>query len=209
MIIESKPVLLTIPDFAQDPEVKISQGKTLIDLSEAPRINNYTGKRPRRGWPVSFTFRTRAEIEAFEEFFYTQAGKWSSFWIPSWHGELNAVANLNNAGSSLSITPVNYATVYDPSHTDTSRPGHYIFLYDITGAMHVSLVNSVSGTSPEVLVLNTAASRNWVLGQFFTGFLYLVRFTSDTLALEYSGPSAAKCSLGVIEDIRITSEADA
>jgi hypothetical protein len=209
MIIESKPVLLTLPDFAQAPEFRTRQQGTLVGLSEAPRVITYVGKRAQMGWPLNFAFKTRADILALEEFFYAQAGKWSSFWAPSWHGQLNPTAGIANGTSNVSISPVNYATIYDPTNADTSRPGHYIFLYDITGALHISLINSVSGASPEVLVMATPAARTWTLGQFIIGFVYLVRWATDTLSLEYSGPNSARVNLGVVEDIRISSKTDA
>jgi hypothetical protein len=209
MIIEGKEVLLIMPEFSTAPKFNTARQKSMVGISQAPRLAVYTGQRQANGWNMRFAMNSRAEIRTLEAFFYRMAGRWGSFWLPSWHGELNPVASLANGASALSISPVRYATIYDPTHADTSRPGHYIFLQHIEGTLHVSKVNTVSGAGPEVLALNTAAARDWNLGSFFAGFVYLVRFTTDKLSLEYSGLNSATCSLGVIEDLQMQSEADA
>lgn len=208
MIIEGKQVLLTQPDFARPPKLSGSRLMSSAALSQARRIGFYTGQQAQHFLTQEFILRG-SQIQDIEDFFYSMGGKWQTFWALSWHQELVAVAGINSGAFNLQISPVGYATEYNPADADTTKLGHYVFLLDIRGNLHISKVNSVSGTSPEILALATAPAVTFVLGEFFIGFVYHVRFTSDELGLEYSGIDEAKTTLPMMEAITISSSPDA
>lgn len=205
MIIEGKPLFDLAPDFAEAPEPGAQRLMTAANLSVAPRIAAPLGAHPVHTLRHRFVL-VDAEIATFEDFFYTQAGRWGDFWVPSWHAELNPTAGLAIGGAALTITPVEYASVYDPTHPQVNRLGHYIYLHDQDGSMHVSKVTGVTGA--EILTLATPAERTWTLGRFYAGFLYRVRFLSDNLELEYSGPNVARATVAFQEVVISESTAD-
>ena len=209
MTIESLPVLLTQPQFANAPNMTGARTTSYVAAGQAPRVAAYHGKTPLHSLGSEFLLRRRQEIDDFEDFFNTQAGQWAPFWIPSWAAELNPLADALTGSTSLSITPVNYATVFDPSNSETNRLGHYIFLLNIYGQMNITKVDSVSGTSPEVLALQTAVANDMALGTFIVGFLYQVRFAQDTLVLDYTGPTEATAKVGVLEVAKLQTVSDA
>lgn len=206
--IEGKELFLTQPNFASPPRIVGQQIVSTVELSEARRIAAYTGKHPLHAMTHEFIFKTKAEAEAFEEFFDARGGQHEAFWIPGWHAELNPVANITNGGNQISVSPVEYASVYDPTHAETNRLGHYVFVHDYDGTIHTTRINSVSGTNPEVLVMNTVAPKLFTLGQFYVGFLYHVRFMTDELEMEWFGANEAHCSVPLIEAMTTTSAAD-
>lgn len=206
--IEGKEVLLTVPDFADAPNIVGEQKLSIVALGEARRIAAYVGKHPIHAMTHDFLFASRAAADVFEEFFDARCGRWQPFWVPGWHAELNPVAGIANGGNQLSISPVEYATIYDPTHAETNRLGHYIYLHDIDGTIHTTKVNSVAGANPEILTLNTAVAKTWTLGNFYVGFLYHVRFLNDELEMEWNGINEARCSVPMVEVMTMTSAAD-
>lgn len=208
MTIESAEVLLTRPHFATAPKVSASRLSQRIANGQAPQQVTWNGMQPTHGWRMEFVLRSRANVQAFEEFFYARKGKWNHFWVPSWHAELNPLETLSIGETALDITPVNYATVYDPTKTDGTQLGNYIFLASYAGDLHVSKVNSVSGTSPEVLVLADAPAVDFTLGQYIAGFVYKCRFAQDELDITWKGATNATTEVGIMEIITSTPAAD-
>ena len=212
MPIEGKEVLLTVPQFSRAPKITASRATSMVSLSDAARVQAYIGKTALHSFTAEYLFRTRAEIAAFEDFFYDRAGKWESFWLPGWHAELNLAASLLSGATAVPITAVDYANVYDPLHAETKRLGHYAYLHDADGTIHTSLVTAASGpdaNGQEWLTLGTATGKAYTLGQCYLGFLYHVRFAADELRLEWSGVNEAKTQVGFLEAAQATSLSDA
>jgi hypothetical protein len=209
MTIEGKEVLLTAPQFTARPKVAAKRRTSMVELSEAPRLAAYTGARVIHSLAFDFLFQSKAAVEAFEALFCQCRGRWADLWVPSWHAELDPTAGVADGTDELSISPVDYATIYDPSDADTTRLGHYVFLRSVSGTMHISKVLSVAGSSPEVLTLEDAVTEDFTFGSFFVGFLYHCRFTNDALAMKWSGPACAKTSALFIETLTLESEDDA
>lgn len=200
MTIQGLEVFLFQPDFASPPKLTGSQKVDEVALSEAPAIQAYVGDHPLHAFTHRFKFTDRATAASFEDFFRDRAGRWQPFWTPSWHAELSPVASIADGTSLLSISPVGYATVYDPTHANLARLGHYVFLIHYDGTVLVRRVTAVSGTSPEVLTLDSPVTREFALGQFFVGFLYCVTTLNDTLALTFNGLDNAEASVSFVEE---------
>lgn len=204
MTIEGLNTLLIMPDFGTPPKMA---GTILTDdagISEARGISAYVSPRPLHSFSLNFKFFSRAAAAALEDFLDGQGGKWKQFFVPSWHGELNPVATLANGSNSLQISPVNYATVFNPTNANMATLGHYIFCVHYDGTFFISKVNSVSGTTTETLTLATAAPKDFPKGQFFVGFMYCVNALSDDVILTFTGPNIIEATLGVTEALEIT-----
>lgn len=207
MTLEGLEVLLLQPDFASPPRLVGSQKVDTAELGEARRINAYIGDHPLHAFTHRFKLTSVADRKTLEDFITDRAGRWQPFWLPSWHGELNPVATIADGSDQLSITPVNYATVYDPTHANPARIGHYIFLIHYDGTFLVRKVESVTGTSPEVLTLDAPVTREFALGQFAVGFVYCVSLIADRLTFQFSGIGTASIELAVAEENSIDATA--
>jgi hypothetical protein len=152
-----------------------------------------------------FLLMGRDDIRELSDFFYEMRGKWGEFFVPSWHPELEAAVGIDYGENELYIEPIGYADLFgEDTGTSLAVPenlGNHIFLLHDEGDLHLSAVESVTGTDPEILNLSEPVSRDFEVGRFIAGFLYWVRFTTDELELEYIGPETAKCSLVFQEGI--------
>ena len=204
MTLEGLDVLLIMPEFSTAPKIAANISTQQVQISEARGIIAYPMDRPLHTIGMKFKFISKAAAAEFEDFMDAQAGKWKSFYVPSWHAELNPVATLSSGSTSLQISPVNYATVYDPTDSNVARLGHYIFCLHYDGTLFVSKVSSVAGTSPEILTLATAAPKDFTLGQFLVGFMYCVNAISDAVDINYFSLNKAEADLGVTETLKIS-----
>lgn len=209
MTIEGKEVLLTRPSFATPPRIVGRREKRKLDVAQARTLIGWNGKAAIHGFQHEHCFQARADFFAFMDFFYDRRGRWSRFWVPSWHAELSPTATVANGATSLSISPVNYATVFPITPSDLFALGNYVWLLSNGGDFHVSKVTSVAGTSPEVLTLATATSVQFTLGQFIAGFLYSVRFAQDDLRMDFFGANNAETQTAFVEVLTSSSDADA
>lgn len=200
MTLEGLEVLLLQPDFATSPKIVGNHSSEKVELSEAAKVEAFIGDHPLHSFTHRFKLTSREDVATLEDFFFDRAGKWQPFWLPSWHAELNPVATIADGGTTLSISPVNYASVYNPAHANVARLGHYIFLIHLDGTFLIRKVTSVAGSSPEVLTLNSAVTREFKLGEFAVGFVYCVSAISDDLVLTYNGSDSATAELGVTEE---------
>lgn len=199
MNLQGYPVLEIVPQFADPPTIAGRYQASLADLSDAPRANFMVGRKPIHVLSQKYLFQSRAEAEAFEDFFDEVAGTWGTFWVPSWHGELNPTVNADSGATELSISPVNYATVFDPTTDKLNDLGHFIWFLHYDGTFEIKRVTAVTGTDPEVLTLDSGLSRQYKVGEFLVGFLYLVRFMNDELSLNFTGLNHIDCDSAMIE----------
>jgi len=208
MTLEGLEVLDLEPDFASLPTIRGTRYTDRVFLSEANQVISYRGKHPIHSLYFRWNMRNRVDLRALEDFFFDRKGKWGTFWTPSWHGELYQRASLLNTGTTLSIEPVEYATLFLVDTTNVFRLGNYIFLLHQDGTLWTPKVTGVSGTDPEILQLGEAATKDWNVGECMIGFMYCVRFLDDELQLEMQGPNAATVSLAMQEVTNVDSEAD-
>lgn len=205
MTIGGKEVLILEPEFSAPPAIVGNREAAIATISVNKRVAQFAGKHAVHTLNQSFLFTDKEQIEDFQDFFEARAGKWGSFWVPSWTAELNPKSGIVNGGTAISITPVDYANIYLGS-LELTRLGHYVFLLHVDGTLHISRVTGsadFSGLGFEVLTLETPAPQAFVLGDFIMGFCYFVRFAADTLNLEFDGPQQARAKIGMIEVILV------
>lgn len=186
------------PDFATPPRPKLQRNRVLMQLAQSPAYASFLGRRPMHVLNFDFVLHGKAEIRSVEDFFVQQRGKWGSFWVPSWHAELEPTATIANGGNTVTISPVGYQANY---LTDSSLDmfGRYIFLLHREGDLHISEVTSCAGASPEVLTIATPVDREFAVGDYIVGFLYFVRFLQDELEMEFIGGEQAQARLAMQE----------
>lgn len=208
MTIEGKPFLVIQPEFTTPPRVMGQRQTEMVTFGQSPALLTYTGKHAMHSLNHAFFFQSRADIQAFADFFDGIAGKWGAFFMPSWLPELNPVAGIADGGSELSISPMDYYAAF-LADSETTRLGHYIFLLNVDGTMHVSkVIESTTVEDTEVLTLETPVPQAFALGEFMAGFVYFVRFAQDTLTIEFSGATKGRSNVGVIEVVKIGGYSD-
>lgn len=196
-------VLTVMPDFASPPKLKAARVFDAVKLSVAPEVRFIRGAHAQHALYFDFLLHGRENIRALSDFFYDRRGKWSEFLVPSWHKELKPTAGLLNGGASLSIEPIGYADLFaadtDVANQIIENLGHHIFLLHDEGDLHLSRVNAVTGTDPEVLELVTPVTRDFDLDRFIVGWVYFVRLLNDEIEFEFDGPDSAATSLAMQE----------
>lgn len=207
-MIEGEELLELMPDFATPPKIVVSRRASQVNFAPAEQVRAFHTQAAIHAFSHKHVMVTRAQRTALEAFFDDHCGRWKGFWVPSWHCELVPTAGVGTGETELSIEPVRYATAYDPTATDVRQLGHYIFMLHRDGTLHTTKVESVAGTDPEVLTLTTGPAQDFNLGEFMVGFLYHVRFVSDELGVQFSGPDIATATIGMVESIGAESEAD-
>jgi len=210
MEIESHPVLEIVPDFTENPPSSARQSLALVALSQAPRIAAWRSKRIVEGFTQRFTFRSRAEIAAFEQFFDGRSGRHLPFWMPSWRADLALRQDVALSATSLSISAVNYSVLFNPLTDDSKSLGHYLYLVkpDLTTFAPGVASLGVASVIAETLNLDSAATDEFPVISTVVCFLHFVRFLSDELTLRYSGPNSAACEMGFVEVVTSEVEAD-
>jgi hypothetical protein len=208
MAIEGYQVLELQPDFATPPQIRGMFPNDLLEFSAADRLMSYRGKHVFHNLYFDWLLHGETEIRTLEDFFFDHKGKWTPFFVPSWHQELVPADDLLSGANQLSIEPVDYDNVYFQESATPTRLGNYIFLYDQDGTLWTPKVSNVTGSDPEVLTLNANAAKDWLAGEFIIGFMYFVRFLDDALELSYEGTDQARAKIGMKETTLITAEAD-
>lgn len=197
------PVLTIQPHFASPPKLKGTRQFDTVSLSQAPQVRSFRGLHAQHTLVFDFQLHGLEEVKALSDFFYDRKGKWDEFFVLSWHAEAVPAASLASGATALSVEPMDYTEFFaaDPSETEqvVENLGHYIFLLHEEGDLHLTQVRVVASGDPEVLHLVTPPERDFELGRFVVGFLYFVRFLTDELELEYSGPESASASLAMVE----------
>lgn len=204
MIINGLPVFLIMPDFAERPQMTGIFTKDSADISFAPRIEANVWQRPVHALTHNFLFSTRELAAEFEDFIDSVCGSWKQFYVPSWHLELEPTVAVNSGDITLTISPVDYAKVYNPNPSNLTSLGNYIFILSYTGALFITQINAVETVgSNEVLTMATPAPTNFPLGQFVVGFVYCVTGEADDLVLSFSGINNVKATLKMTEAMQI------
>ncbi len=210
MTIEGNTVLEIAPDFSVAPQIRHSQRPLVAGGGNARSVHAFPQKHVQHFITHEWSLHGLAQIAAFSDFFYDRAGAWGAFWLPSWHPELNPILGVANGAATLTIEDIDYATVYDVAGADLTRLGNYVWLYDRDGSVHYSKVTAATPSGGnEELTLETAVTRDWNLGEFMAGLLYLVAFQTDDLQLRFKGPAQADTGrITMAEVVNVSSDAD-
>ena len=209
--VETFEVLEIEPHFANPPRVSPFRSHERIQLNKgAQEIVQFRGARARHRLYHEYLFNNRTDFGAFADFFFDRKGKWSGFWLPSWHEELKATAGITASDTTISIDPVDYAGIYLNTASPVTNLGTYIWVYHEDGTFEYLKVTGATAADPEVLTLDagTPVAKTAALGSFVIGFLYFVRFMADEIPFRFPHPNSCKLSIGFLEVIRYEGEVD-
>lgn len=179
--------LNTVPDFSQKPEVSDNAMQALTSIGYARKVVQFPADQFTR-FVFDYTFLTRQAQRDFLDFFSDRAGRHEAFWIPSWHRDLYVTDGIENASTELTIVNTEFSTGWNP--TTENDPGYYIFLRSREYGL---VTRQVSGVTATTITLSEALT--WTDSKAVVGFIWLVRFDMDELALKaiLPGKSSVKC----------------
>lgn len=202
--LNGKPLLDIVPDFATAPEPTISLRELLAKMGVGPGVHTFTGKRPQE--LLNFTFKTSTEDErvALEAFFHARRGRAQSFWVPSWHADLNAPNGIVSGTTELEITPVDYDAYLE--YTEEEALGRWIFAYSAEGVLECKQVTAYAAG---VLTVADAWVNDFDADNLIVGFVHHVRFDTDTMRGEFVTPDHVEYVLPMLDAIPVESDPDA
>lgn len=182
------------PHFASPPKPKATREFGMVAIAQAPRYAAFHGLQVIHTF--HFDFLVHDNLRDIEDFFSLHRGKLSTFWLPSWHGEIVPASSILIGADELEIEPMDYD---DLLSNQAVGFGEHVFLLHREGDLHVSRVLSAAAGDPEVLTLATPVARDFLTGEFIAGFLYHVRFLNDELELSFSGAGQLETTLAFQE----------
>jgi hypothetical protein len=140
---------------------------------------------------VQMLFETPTEVHAFRLWLHRRAGKYRSFWTPSFENDLR-VANVGTIVSTLQWT----RDSYDDWATDHT----HVAIEDTSGNWYARTLSAVSVVNPTTLqgTLSSAINIPATSVQRIS-YLGLKRLASDSIKLEWIGGGVSRCSFGVLE----------
>jgi hypothetical protein len=200
MTIAGFEVLTLRPEFSQDPTLTAKRDFQMTGFSQAPQISAYIGERPLHSLKHIFSLKTRTDFFTLFDFMADRCGRWGNFWMPSWHPELSPQTPLLAGSQTLIIKGIGYNDLF-LGDTDETRLGHYLWFLSDTGTFFVSKVTSASGGDIDTLQLETAAPVTFTPGRFIVGYLYFVRFVTDSFSFKFAGINEASVTLSMVETL--------
>lgn len=212
MTIDGYELLEIRPDFSSDITVEMTGAVLGKRLGEARVFHQFPTQRAVHSLPRDYVLTAAKAIE-LEDFFDAHAGQWKAFLVPSYCGEIG-VSETNTTPSpsgapDLYVDWCDYENEFEPIDGNLGR---YIFLLWSDGTFFATKVLSVSATSAGVydkLELDDNLPKSVALADPpIVGFVYLARFASDELELEFFGPSRVVASAPMVEVLISTPEAD-
>lgn len=183
---------LSLIAFERDGEkldVKFTQEQDISDfeLGTVFRTTPWIYSKQSLSWSIVLV--TRVEVISFIQWLRRRAGKYRSFWSPTFTNDLQ-VTGTGEIGTSLYIENNGFQSV----------PYRDIALQDYTGQWHVRAVTAVVVSSPGVLRLTLDSAVALPASDVVcASYLLKLRLANDTASLNYLGKNVAKCALLVSE----------
>lgn len=147
---------------------------------------------------MNYTLYTRKQCKDFENFFNTLAGRWGSFWLPTWMEDIKITGAVSSADIALTVEDLEYSANWLPS----GLIGRVIMIKTSSGTEIYRYI--VAATSNSV-TLNSAIGVDISLAELSSTiccFLLPARLDQDEIEFKYITDSVAQI------EIRATSTND-
>lgn len=215
MTVAGLEVLDIKPDFSSEFVTAAGRLFSAAAPGQARRYAVFPGKDAIHSFTRQYVLRG-ADIAKMQAFHEARAGRWGSFLVPSWQGDLsNGLTNtiptpvgVNN----IVIDWCDYQNTYGKDLSDPGRTGHFVFVLFPSGILAVREIIAVSATAVnDYDWLDTTQELPQQLNPgdgSVIGFAHKVRFGEDDLNLTYTGPNNATCELAFTTVLTSTPEAD-
>jgi len=140
---------------------------------------------------AKYTFYTASAINKFENFFNDIAGKYGSFWVPSWGNDFVITSAITNTDTTLSIENINYYSNW----LNNDLIGRIIFIKYKSTEVFRKIISAPSAYSIQLdsaVGIDVSANE---LANIVSCFLLPVRFDQDELEMEYFNNEIAEAAI--------------
>lgn len=165
-----------------------------IDIVDGELGNVYrrsTWDRARYGSPYKSQLRNATEMRAFKNWLYRRAGRYRSFWLPTFEINLRC-ANVGNIVSTL------YAT--RDSYIDYGSDRTHIAIEDTAGNWYPRVISSPVHVSGDRVQLTLSSALNIDAGRIKRiSYLGLNRLDTDAIEIDWIGNNVAESEFAVLE----------
>lgn len=208
MTLDDLVVFDTLPDFESPIVVRNTDSMHMLAIATGRRLASFPTQQSIATMALTYKANTQAEALTLESFFEDARGKKNPFWLPSWKSQISVQQNIVSGDETIKIRNINYQGTVLREKQDTYMTGRYIFLYDFINPIEFVRVDSTDAidSTYEYLVLSSAVSRDYRVGKFMCGLVYLSRFTNDTLDCDWISPNNVEYKISFTELPTITSD---
>lgn len=198
MIYAGFTVLTEDPNRRDAVTQQANRTKTRIDSQTGPFTEVSPAQAPRGVRTFNWFMPDRPSIDAFRAFMAERAGRFTPFWVPTWHHDLQLAGDVLSPASTLNVIDIGYSR-YQFDSTQTWRR-HLAFIQIGVGLQFIRRIDGAVEASPvETLTLDSATASAMLNGQWMLSLLTLCRLESDSYDLKWSGRNVAECSFDIRE----------
>lgn len=168
----------------------LSQQQDITDMSLGPVARRTNWNRPQYGKPWRTLLKTPQEIRSYREFLYRRAGKFRSFWFPTFENNMR-VTNTGNITTTLLIE--------SDSFIDYASLRTHIAI-EANGVWYPRAVSSPIQIDAEHIQLTLSSALNVhaeTIGRI--SYLGLHRFDADRIELNWQGGGIVETNVQVLE----------
>lgn len=142
----------------------------------------------------NFTLYTAQACNEIESFFNNMAGKYASFWVPTWYDDFRITGAIANTDTTLTIENINYFSNW----FNNDLIGRIIFIKNYDGTEVYKKI--ISAPDSDEIELDSAIGIDVTedqLKSIVSCFLLPVRFDQDEIEVEYFTDNKAQIELKV------------
>jgi hypothetical protein len=191
------PVLNLEPNRVVVPQAAIEVFPEISDFLSKSLDYSFTSEGQIRT-RVFWTFTSRSDAYNLVKFFDEQCGRWSNFWYPSWMDDVVLTSPFSSSDTVLEIEDIEWTTYW----SDTKANGRYLYVLLPDGTEIIrKILNAPSST--QITVDAAMGVTITSTARVICCFLYMGRFNTDELTLEYAteGYIATRVGLATLQDI--------
>jgi hypothetical protein len=187
--------VVTVPNRITPPDQLQAR---VLHREQAATNNVYESAQgdPREQLPYKVFLDSRTVIRALEAWFDGIKGRYTSFYIPTYVGDITLVDDIGAADTSFDIETSGYADNYFP-HAPRKHLCFITAAGTITQREVTAAVDNEDGT--ETLTIASSLGAIFPKETGLVSFRLLVRLDSDELKIERVSAAAGECVLNCIE----------
>ncbi len=184
-------VFATKPNWASEPRLSIDHEYGFFsDIGRA--ISRSSVDIAREMLTLKFLLENKEEIAGLRDFFDGNYGRMGAFWVPSWRSDIVVTTDFDATDADLFIEDMPYEEYY----LGNLGAGRYIMLLFPDLTRKYNKVIGAPATNHLILdeqIGKAAAGQD--LNYLMVSFLYLMRFNTDELRLEYHTNTVAESTI--------------
>ncbi|AZF90027.1 tail assembly structural protein [Pseudomonas phage vB_PaeS_SCUT-S3] len=168
----------------------LSQQQDVTDLSLGPVARRTNWNRPQYGKPWRSLLETPQKVRSYREFLYRRAGKFRSFWFPTFENNMR-LASTGNISTTITIS--------SDSFLDYASLRNHIAI-EANGVWYPRAISNPIQLDPERIQFTLSSALNIraeTIGRI--SYLGLHRFDADRIELNWRGGGIVETNVQILE----------